>query len=275
MDETQKIVRTAVIIVVVVGIGFGIYYLLSHRPAKHPASSQKAPIEAPSIPAEKPGAEEEKEAFKLPPVELDKSDDLLRRLAQELSSHPRLSAWLKSKDLIRKFVAAVDNIANGQSPKTQIDFFVPPGRFEVAKRDGRLFIDPRNSERYNLVSDVFISLDTKSCLRLFRGLKPLFQDAYKDLGYPTEDFKDTLIRAIEELLRVPAVDGPIELEKKVVSYRIVDEELEGLTPAQKQFFRMGPENVQVIQTKLREIAIGLGLTKDQLPRPWIYRPRSY
>lgn len=273
MEETQKVIRTAIIVVAVIGMGFGIYYLISHRRARQAASALEAPVAARATPSEKPAVEEEKEALKLPPVELDKSDELLRRLAQELSSHPRLSAWLKGKDLIRKFVAAVDNIANGQSPRIQVDFFTPLGKFDVVKKDGRFFIDPRSYERYNLVSDVFISLDTKSCLRLFRGLKPLFQDAYKELGYPTEDFNDTLIRAIEELLRVPVVDAPVEVEKKVVSYGFVDEELEGLSPAQKHFLRMGPENVQVIQTKLREAALGLGLTKDQLPRPWTYRPK--
>ncbi len=46
---------------------------------------------------------------------------------------------------------------------------------------------------------------------------------------------------------------------KVKTYRYVDPKLEALSPAQKQLLRMGPENAQKIQAKLRELAGVLGL----------------
>ena len=275
MDESQKVVRTAILAVLVILIGFGAYYFLIRTKGEKAPSIERPAAQLPLAPSEKPGVEEEKAPLRLPPVDLNKSDDLLRQLVQELSSDPRLAAWIKGENLIRKFVAAVDAVANGQSPRAQVDFFSPQGKFNVVKRGGKFLIDPQSHDRYNLVSDVFISLNTKSCLRLFRGLKPLFQDAYKELGYPTEDFQDTLIRAIDELLRTPLVEGPIEVEKQVVSYKMVDEELESLNPAQKHFLRMGPENLQVIQTKLREIALAFGIPKEQLPPSRTYFPKSH
>ena len=122
------------------------------------------------------------EAASRPPVELDKSDDLVRQLAKEISSHPRIAQWLQSQDLIRRFVAAVDNIANGLSPRVHIDFFVPPGQFAAVKKGDILIADPEGYSRYYTVADVFVSLDSQQCVSLFRALKPLCQEAYRDLG---------------------------------------------------------------------------------------------
>jgi hypothetical protein len=91
------------------------------------------------------------------------------------------------------------------------------------------------------------------------------QEAYKDLGYPDTDFDTTLIRAIVEMLQVPVVKD-ILLEKKVVSYAMVDPELEGLSQAQKHLLRMGPENILRIQSKLRDLAQALGIPSSRLPR---------
>jgi hypothetical protein len=113
------------------------------------------------------------EATSRPPVELDKSDDLVRQLAKEISSHPRIAQWLQSKDLIRHFVAAVDNIANGLSPRAHIDFFLPPGEFVAIKRGSVYFADPEGYSRYHTVADVFVSLDSKQCVSLFRALATL------------------------------------------------------------------------------------------------------
>ena len=50
-------------------------------------------------------------AIDLPP--LDETDPLVRRLVRELSSHPRVVAWLATDDLIRSFTIAVQNVADG------------------------------------------------------------------------------------------------------------------------------------------------------------------
>ena len=114
------------------------------------------------------------------------------------------------------------------------------------------------------VADAFASLDTEGSIRLFRQLKPVIQEAYRDLGYPDQDFQDTLVKAIQELLRVPVVKDVL-VQKKVVSYEMIDPQLEKLSQAQKHLLRMGPENVQKIQSKLRELALALGVPSSKLP----------
>jgi hypothetical protein len=199
-------------------------------------------------------------------LDLDQSDDVVRTRGAELSSHSALIQWLKSQDLIRKFVAAVDNIANGETPRSHIDFFKPSGSFDVVVRDGIVVIDPGSYKRYNLVADVFSSLNTKLTVRLYWQLKPAIEEAYKELGYPNKVFQKTLVMAMAELLKVPVLNQDIEVEKDVVSYKIVDPRLESLNSAQKHLLRMGPENVEIIQSKLRELAKELGVPDSELPQ---------
>ncbi len=47
------------------------------------------------------------------------------------------------------------------------------------------------------------------------------------------------------------------LVQPVVMYEYEEERLENLSAAQKQLLRMGPQNTQMIQNKLSEIAIEL------------------
>jgi hypothetical protein len=270
MDDTKRVFGIGVGIILAIAAVVGIYLLVARRPAAGPAAEK---IPAAPGPVATAGPEAEAIApLDLPNLELDKSDDLLRSLAPDISSHPGLTGWMRTRDLVRKFVAAVDNIANGLSPRAQVDFFSPRGPFKVARRDGRNVIDPSSYYRYDPVADIFISLDARAAARLYVSLKPLFQEAYRELGYPDEDFHATLTRAVAEMLATPVVEGRVALEKRVASYAMADADLEGLSQAQKHLFRMGPENVQVIQTKLRALALACGIPEYRLPKPRIYTP---
>ena len=270
MDEDKKIVRTGIIVIFILVVAIAAYYFFVAGRGKAPRPGE------PSHRPEKVAGETTtgKEGSEPAPllVELDKSDDPVRGLVADLSANPTLSQWLKTKDLVRKFVAAVDNIANGQSPRPQMDFFMLPGDFIVIKKNGQTLLDPSSCERYNLIADVLDSFGTAGCARIYGSLKPLCQLAYRDLGYPKEDFHRTLFRAIIEILGTPVVDDPIALEKTVTTYAMLDPKLEELSPAQKHLLRMGPENLQLIQAKLREVALALGFSEDQLPKPRPYTP---
>ncbi len=186
-------------------------------------------------------------------ITLAESDEAVRELAGALSARPELARWLLTDELVRKFVAAVDNIASGESPRRNFDFLRITDKFAVQEREGELMIDPAGFQRYNIISAVFSSLDTQGTIELYRRMTPLFQEAYSDLGYPSADFHTTLLRALEELLAVPVVEKDIILEEKLKSYGMSDPELEELSQAQKHVLRMGPRNVRRIQAKLRDL----------------------
>jgi len=260
--ENNKGIWIGSVLLVCAAAGLGVFF--HHFHVRPPI------VKEPPPPPQQAVRTEEKTVSPAPPPKLEQSDDLIRARAKELSSHPKLADWLKTEDLIRRITAAAEGIAAGNSPRDGLDFLGPRKGFAVRKKGERLFLNPRSYTRYNLAAEAFQSLDADRAVRLFHELRPLFQDAYRELGYRDRDFKDTLIRAIKELLRTPVVEGEIPLKEKVVSYALADEKLEGLSGAQKQLLRMGPKNTALIQGKLRELARALGVPENQLPKSQTY-----
>ncbi|MBN2199662.1 MAG: DUF3014 domain-containing protein [Candidatus Aminicenantes bacterium] len=262
MEDTKKVAALGITILLVLAVVLAVY-LVFFRPG------DEGPPPESSAPAEKAASSEPLEAD-IPDFSgttLSASDDLFRSLVGELSSHPRAGDWLPASDIILKVAAAVDAVAEGRSPARQIDFFFPQEPFKVRTARGRDDLDPASYERYAPAAEVFISLSARDCVRFYKGLKPLFQEAYRELGYPDRDFDATLKQALFELLAVPVVEGDIRLEKKVKTYMFADPALERLSEAQKHFLRMGPESVAAVQIKLREMALALGEPAESLPPP--------
>ena len=186
-------------------------------------------------------------------VNLSDSDAIVRKLIQKLSSYPALLRWLATDDIIRRFVTATDLIAKGESPRKPLNFIDITGEFPTQELDGKIYIDPDGYGRYSRVAGAIASLDAKGCATLYKQLQLPIQQAYREMGYPEGNFDVTLKMAVSNLLDTPVVDGTVYLEKDVLTYTLADPELEGLNAAQKHFLRIGPENMKIIQAKLREI----------------------
>jgi len=275
MGNNRKGGRVGVIILAAIGIGLGAYYYFFYakpprEPIPIPVGKPEVKIPTPPPPPEKVVVIEEKKVPPPPLVKLGESDNLVRERAKDLSSHSKLLAWLKIKNIIRRIVATVDSISEGSSPRAHLRFLAPKEGLTVKKVEKKIFINPRSYHRYNLVSDVFQSLNTEATIRVYKELKPLFQEAYREQGYPDRDFQDALIGAIRELLRVPVVEGDIPVEEVVLSYVMLDDKLEELSDAQKHLLRMGSVNTRKIQGKLREIALALGVSEKELPKSRVY-----
>jgi len=258
MEENKKVWFTGIGVIILIVVAVAVYYFFIRGKTEITPEATEVVQTQPEVSVEEEDALKDETVMPLD-VALDESDSVVRDLIRGLSSHPKLADWVITDDLVRKFVAAVDNVANGQSPRAHIDFFKTERKFKAVEKSGRLYIDPSSYARYDQVADAFVSLDTEGSIRLFRQLKPVIQEAYRDLGYPEQDFQNTLARAIQELLRVPVVKDVL-VQKKVVSYEMIDPELEKLSQAQKHLLRMGPANVQKIQSKLRELASSLGVS---------------
>lgn len=218
------------------------------------------------LPPAEPGVRDTPAARAAPPdsaldlPELDASDALVRDLAAGLSSRPQLAEWLATDRLVRRFVGAVVQVAAGLSPRDEVDFMEPEGEFRVREPGDTTVVAPDAYRRYDAAAATFVALDTRGTARLYRNLRPLFREAYRDLGFREGSFDGALARAVETLLAVPVPEGPVE----VVSmggglYEYRDPALQRLSPAQKHLLRMGPENVRRVQAKLRELADALDL----------------
>ncbi|MET0402495.1 MAG: DUF3014 domain-containing protein [Cystobacter sp.] len=234
---------------------------------KRQQTPAEGPPPAPPPVAAVPDASVADEGAPLPP--LTESDARVRELVGLLSPLPELQKWLAStEDLVRRFSSAVANISEGESPRAALSFMGPGGGFEVARRDGRLFIAPESFARYDIVARVFSSLDTPTSVITYQALRPLFQGAYLEISRPGQRFDQTLSNAIQRMLDTPVPDGDIEVvDSPGVNFTYASEVLEGLTPAQKHLVRMGPANARAIQAKLRELRDALGLPAPVAPAP--------
>jgi len=252
MEEKKKVIFAGASFIVLVAV-VAVIYLVFFRGGEAGPETEVVEQAAVEQPAEEPVAEEVGDIPEALEYELDTSDEHIRELAGALSGHPTLARWLMSGSLIRKFVAVVDNIANGQSPRQHIDFFRVEDEFPALELEGAWYMDPEGYRRYDVVAEVFVSLDAQGTIDLYRRLTPVLQGTYRDLGYPEGNFHATLMRAIEELLGVPIIEGDVALEEKLESYALSSPQLEAQSQAQKHLFRMGPRNVRLIQAKLREM----------------------
>lgn len=224
----------------------------SPKPNTEQETTGSEPLAAP-LPGE---PQEENQTEDAPPLDIgiDESDNVMRELLGPGSSHPGFNKWLKNNDLIRKAVAVVVNIANGESPTAHLESLLPAEPFKVKKKYGKIFLDPGCYKRYDQAAAVFSSLSGDTLASVYRRARSLVDESFKDLGYSEASFDHTLQKAIKILLDVPVIETDILLEEKVTTYMFSDANLEKLNPAQKHLLRMGPANIKKIQARLREIA---------------------
>jgi hypothetical protein len=258
METYKKVIWVSVIIAVVLIVPLIVYFffLKGEAPAPPPPSPKpevRAPV-SPAVPGKDAAAKDEPTEPAPLAVPLNNSDEPMRELLKDCSPHPRFGRWVKNKDIIRRFAAVVDNVANGESPTPHLEFLAPTEKFTVIKRGDNIYLDPAAYGRYNRMTAILTSLQTKKLVEIYRQTKPLIKQAYKELGYPGKDFGKTLFQAFSVILDTPVIGSDIELlEEKVTAYAFADPGLENLSAAQKHLLRMGPENIKKIQAKIREV----------------------
>lgn len=240
----------------VAAIVLGVLLWLAFRTRTPESETASAP---PTVPQTAQDAELTRTPENLP--SLDGSDDLVRTLVRTLSSRPELATWLANDDLIRGFVAMVDNIARGASPRAFLADFAPRQPFRGSGSGAKLRADPRSFARYNAIADAFASLDSVGVARAYQQISPLCEAAYRDLGVEGT-FRRALERAIGRLLATPDVAADAPLAWNLVTYQYTDERIESLPAAEKHLLRLGPRNVGIVKEKLKELTIAMRLVPE-------------
>jgi len=261
----KTLVLWIVIAAIVGGVGAGLYYYSTRADA--PPPEQAAAVPTPSAPAPpprvappisypiQPRPEAAADAKPLPP--LNESDPALQdRLAALLGSQA-FADFLNADDIVRRFVASVDNLPRSKMAQRQMLVKPVPGRFAVAGAGDDLALSPANSVRYDALVAAASAVDAKKLVALYVHFYPLFQQAYMELGYPSGYFNDRLVTAIDTLLTTPEIQGRIKLTQPKVLYQFADPDLEALPAGQKAMLRMGSENAATVKKKLREIRAAL------------------
>lgn len=202
-----------------------------------------------------------REPFVLP--SLDVSDEAVRTLVSGVAEHPKLASWLVTDDLVRRFVEGVVDISRGSSPLPALEPLIPPEAFTVRHSGDRILVDSRSYARYDLLAEVFASMEARQAADVYREILPLIREAYRELGIPDQTWEEVLAQAIHNLLAVEVPEAPLEVREAIGRYVYAEPSVESLTPAAKHLLRMGPVNARIIQNKVREISEELTLPEPE------------
>ena len=218
------------------------------EPVPAPAPEPKTPEIKHPLPAPEPQAAK---ATALPT--LDMSDSMARDVLAGLLGRKTFAELVLPTQLVRRIVATVDNLPRETVPQRMMPLKQVPGAFDTAGSGEETVLDAGNFARYASYVKALESLDAGGLVSGYVQAYPLFQSAYRELGYPAGNFNDRLIEAIDDMLAAPEVQGPVKLLRPKVFYEFADPDLETLSAGQKVMVRMGSANAARVKAKLREI----------------------
>jgi hypothetical protein len=204
-----------------------------------PAPLVQQVIETPTAPSELP--------------DLDDSDKLMVDTVATLLQNKSLLLLFYDKQIIRKWVATIDSLPRSRVPVSMRPVKRVNGQFIAEGAENHTSISIRNAARYSAYMKIAEVIDSQKLVDVYVRLYPLFQQAYKELGYPKMYFNDRLLLVIDNLLAAPDIKEPIMLIRPKVFYLFADPKLEACSAGQKIMRRIGNANEEKIKTKLRDI----------------------
>ena len=268
-------------LVILVVLALAAWYVLSTRQATVEEAVVQAPVVEQAPEVVEPPAVEPEPAVVEPVVEpvvqepplpaLTESDPLAIETLTGLVGEASVQQVIVSEDVIPRWVATVDALSSRQVPGPIKAVEGPGGEFEATAHEDpervilnetgdpvpQYVLDPANYPRYTPYVEMLEAADTGQILAAYRRHQPLFEEAFRQLGYPEGDFDTRLKAVIDELLATPEVSDPVLLIKPEAYYLYADESLESLSAGQKMLIRMGPENAARVKAKLTDIRAAL------------------
>jgi hypothetical protein len=224
---------------------------IAPAPAAPPASTIQHPIEQAAVPGD---------ASPLPA--LDASDAAVLAALGALTGEG-LAALLNPEHVIQRIVATIDSLPRQKIASDALPVRGASGTFAARREANGDAIDAKNYARYDTYAAIAKSMDAEKVVAWYVHYYPLFQQAYRELGYPDGYFNDRLVAVIDHLLATPDLPEPPALTQAKVMYEYADPSLESRSAGQKLLLRSGPANEAAIKAKLREIRAVL--TSQQTP----------
>jgi len=224
-------------------------------------STKEAPPVARQAAAPKPEAKPEPQIqFPVPQASdtptlpaLDQSDAALRETLASLVGQKNLEQLFNPQNLVRRIVATVDNLPREKAAQRLMPVKPANGPFLVSGDGEYRTVSAQNAARYRSYVALAESVDTAKLVAAYVRYYPLFQQAYRELGYPQGYFNDRLVQVIDHLLEAPEIKGPVKLVQRKVLYEFADGELEARSAGQKILMRIGLENAARLKAKLHDL----------------------
>jgi hypothetical protein len=247
--------RTLLVIFIAVLAGvLAVYFWKTRMGGEKPVQvaetqTQQSPTPEPVPPPAPPAAAEPEK----PLPTLDESDGAMRETLAEIAPGQNPGNLFFLKQFIQRFVLMIDNLPRHQMPYNRLPVKPASGKFLTTGEEGSEFLSPANYQRYTPYVRFAEAVDAGRLVSVYAHFYPLFQEAYRQLGYPSGNFNQRLIEVIDHLLTAPDVQGPIRVVHPSIRYKYADPDLEALSAGQKILIRMGGENAGKVKAKLREI----------------------
>lgn len=187
--------------------------------------------------------------------QLDDSDSVVADLVTQVS--PTLAQWLVPQEQVRKWVLAVDLMAEGEYPTRHAPWSYPMPIFKVKEVSStadqeRYMASAKNSQRLNGLVDAMQAIPPRMLGKIYRAWLPLFEQAYGELG-KQGTFAERVDLAVENLMAVDPVPQDALLKQPHVLYEYVDANLEKRSALEKAVWRSGEDNRQKLQAYLKEL----------------------
>ena len=238
--------------------GLGVFSLIFYHAWQKLQPEPPAKPAPPAVTTPEPPAEPEirfpvegEPELKLPA--LNESDAVVSEALAGLWDGGTLERFFNPKDFIRRVVATIDNLPRAKVALRLMPVKPVPGAFPATGAGEGLAMTPGNSARYAPYVRLFEATDSKKIVAAYVRFYPLFQQAYRELGYPQGYFNDRLVEVIDHLLAAPELRGPVKLVQPKVFYLYADPDLESRSAGQKIMMRVGAENAARVKAKLREL----------------------
>ena len=183
---------------------------------------------------------------------LEQSDTAMRALLASLFGRNVFEEYFSPQQIIVRIVATVDNLAREKAAQRLMPVKPASGHPVLAGQGETRTLAAANAARYRPYVAMLDSVAPAKLAAAYVRFYPLFQQAYRDLGYPSGYFNDRLIEVIDHLLAAPELKGPAGLVQRKVLYEFADPELEARSAGQKILIRIGPENAAKTKAWLRE-----------------------
>lgn len=207
------------------------------------------------------------ETEEMPLPMLAESDPVVLESLDELVGESPVSQYVVPDNIISRVVATIDMLGGRQVPAVVQAVQGPESSFAVTVNDRpdsiirneagdpipQFVIDPSNYQRYTPYVEALEAADPAALVENYRSLYPLFQEAFRQMGYPEGDFNERLLSVIDDLLATPVITGPVNVIKPEAYFLYADPDLESRSAGQKILMRMGNENASRVKAVLSEI----------------------
>lgn len=245
----------AAVIVIAGGVAYWWHFRAEPAPDVPPVASAPPAPAAPAQPSAPPAIVHPlpAPAAGAPPLPpLADSDRAAGEMLAGLFGHEAFARFFVGDDVIRRFVATVDNLPRATAAQRLFPVRPVPGRFAASGSDDAFTADGDNGLRYRAYVLAMEQVEAKKLAAAYIRHYPLFQAAYQELGYPDGNFNDRLVQAIDDMLAAPDL-ATVALVQPKVLYQYADPALEARSAGQKILMRMGGANEARVKEKLRAL----------------------